>query len=197
MWQDTNDKIARRIMRVLETEKHGDELTVAKVEYALQVMLDDSEKFFLLSLLFGLCRHLGEFYLAYAALGSLRRFMGGSHRKTMVGCLLSSLVNFGVILVLSEFFLLPVSAVGIVVAFLAVEIGWCTPLASPQQLHYTYQQRRGMRKKALAVLAFWGCAFPFLPAELGNIVLWALIFQGTEVLLVALYRSGKGAVVVQ
>ena len=197
MWQDTNDKIARRIMSVLETEKHGDELTVAKVQYAIQVLLDGSEKFFLLSLVFWLCHDLGKFYLAYAALCSLRTFMGGSHRKTMVGCLLCSLVNFAVILILSEFLFLPVSAVGGVVVLLAVEIDYWTPLASLQQLNYTDQQRRGMKKKALSVLAFWGCAFPFLPAELGNIVLWALMFQETEVLLVALYRSRKGAVVMQ
>lgn len=197
MWQETNDKIARRIMNMLETEQYGDELTVAKVQYALQVLLDESEKLVLLSLLFGLCHEVGEFYLAYLALGSLRTFMGGSHRKTMVGCLLSSAVNFGVILVLSEFFTLPVSAVGGVVILLAVEINSWAPLASPQQLHYTDMQRSGMKKKAMAVLAFWGCIFPFLPAGLGNIVLWALIFQETEVLLVALYRSRKGAAVTQ
>lgn len=197
MWQDTNDKIVRRIMNVLETEKLGDELTVAKVQYALQVLLSDTEKFFILSLAFGLCQHLAEFYLAFAALVSLRNFMGGSHRKTMGGCLLSSLVNFAVILLLSDFLYFPVSAVGGVVVLLAVEIYHWTPLASPQQLNYTDQQRSGVKGKALSVLTFWGVAFPFLPAEWGNVVLWALIFQETEVLLVALYRSRKGAVVVQ
>jgi len=197
MWQETNDKIAQKIMDVLETERYGDELTVAKVEYALQVLLDESEKFILLSLLFGFGYDVRKFYLAFAVLVSLRIFMGGSHRKTMVGCLLSSVVNFGVILFLSEHFLLQVSAVGGVAVLLAAEIYYWVPLASPQQLHYTDQQRKGIKKKALAILVLWGCVFPLLPAEWGNILLWALVFQGMEVLLVALYRGRKGAAVTQ
>lgn len=191
MWQDINDKIAQHIMLLLETERLGDELTAAKVQYALQVILDEVEKFIFLSLLFGIFYDVGKFYLAFLALGSLRIFMGGSHRSTKLGCLLSSLVNFGMILYLSALLHIPFPAAGGVVILLALEIVLWVPLASPQQLRYNTQQKRKLKKKALIALAAWGCVVPFLPVEAGSIVFWSLAFQAMEILVVVLYRSGK------
>ena len=191
MWQEINDKMAQHIMLLLETERLGDEVTVAKVQYALLVILDEVEKFILLSLLFGFFYEVGKFYLAFLALGSLRIFMGGSHRSTKIGCLLSSLVNFGMILYLSVLLYVPVSAAGGVACLLLLEIVLWVPLASPQQLRYNTQQKRKLKKKALIALTAWGCVVPFLPVEAGNIVFWSLAFQAMEVLVVMLYRSRR------
>lgn len=191
MWQAVNDRIARRVMALLETEKRQDENTAAKVRYALLVFLDEGEKFVLLSLLFGFFYDLGRFYLAFLALGSLRIFMGGSHRQTKLGCLLSSLVSFTWILGLSEFYTVPVQAMGGLAVLLVLEIIYWAPLASPQQLHYGSSQKNKLKKRALMAMAVWGCLVLILPAELGNIVFWAWVFQAAEVLLVGLYRGSK------
>lgn len=197
MWQEMNERIAHRILGLLETEEYGDSSTVAKVQYALLVLLDESEKFILLSILFGFFYDVRKFYLAFLALGSLRIFMGGSHRQTKLGCLLSSLINFGLILCLSDFLTVPVLAAGGLATLLVLEVVFWIPLASPQQLHRTAQQRRKIQKKALVSLAVWGCLFPFLPAEAGNIVFWALAFQASEVMVVVLYRSARNTAITQ
>lgn len=191
MWQEMNDKIAQRIMLFLGTEQLGDEVMTAKVQYALQVILDELQKFVVLSLLFGLFYQVGKFYLAFLALGSLRIFMGGSHRSTKAGCLLSSLVNFGMILCFSAFLYMPISVAVVVVFLLVLEILFWVPLTSPQQLRYSTRQKKRLKKKALAALVTWGCVVPFLPAEAGNIVFWSLAFQAAEVLTVVLYRGSR------
>lgn len=189
MWQECNEKIAYGIMKLLETEQQDGKNTVAKVRYALLVLLDEGEKFILLSLFFGIFYDVKKFILAFLVVFSLRIFMGGSHRRTMVGCFLSSLVNFGLILWLAASFAVPVSVTGGLVVLLVWEIILWTPLASPQQLRYTPQQKRRIKKKAFGVLGLWGCIFPFLSGEMGNVVFWALAFQGLEVLVVVLWRS--------
>lgn len=185
-----NEKIAQYFMKLLETEKRCDEVTAATVRYAILTLLDGSEKFLLLSLMYGFFYDVGRFYLAFAALISLRFYMGGSHRETWFGCLLSSVVNFGVILGLSDLFTVPVPAIGGLALLLALEIVLWVPLASPQQPRCTEQRRRKMQKKSFVALAVWACIIPFLPAELANVVFWAWAFQAAEVLLVALYRRG-------
>lgn len=189
MWQRFNDKIAHSIMTLLETEKQGDRKMAVKVQYALQVFLDESEKFLLLILFFGVFYDVKKFLLAFVALGSVRIFLGGSHRKTKMGCLLSSLVNFGLILYLAAFYTVSVPAMGGLIIFLVWEIFMWAPIASPQQLHYSSRQKKKIKKKALLALVFWGGIFSFLPSGMRNVVFWALAFQGMEVFVVMLCRS--------
>lgn len=189
MWQECNEKIADSIMKLLETEQQDGKNTVAKVRYALLVFLDEGEKFILLLLFFGVFYDGKKFLMAFLVVVSLRIFMGGSHRRTMLGCFLSSLVNFGLILWLAASFIAPVSAAGGLVVLLVWEIILWTPLASPQQLRYTPQQKRRIKEKAFGILGLWGCLYFFLSGEMGNVVFCSLAFQALEVLVVALWRS--------
>lgn len=191
MWQEMNDKIAQHIMKLLETERLEDHLTAVKVQYALLVILDEGQKFILLSLLFGVFGELGRFYLTFLALGSLRIFMGGSHRSTKLGCLLSSLVNFSMILCFSALCYMPFPVVGGIFSLLLLEIVFCVPLVSPQALHFNIHQKTKMKKKALTALTAWGCVVPFLPVETGNIVFWSFAFQASDFLMAVLFRRGK------
>lgn len=189
MWQECNEKIADSIMKLLETEQQDGKNTVAKVRYALLVFLDEGEKFILLFLFYGIIYDVKKIILAMLALGSVRKFMGGSHRRTTLGCFLSSLVNFGLILWLADSFTVPVSAAGGLVVLLVWEIILWAPLASPQQLHYTPQQKRRIKEKAFGILGLWGCLFFFLSGEMRNVVFCSLAFQALEVLVVVLWRS--------
>jgi len=88
--KNLNKKIADKIIFLLKTEKHGEEMK-QKVLYSLQVILSEVEKLLIFLFVFAVCNLLQEFLISYIALVSIRIYVGGNHCKTSMGCIIYSI----------------------------------------------------------------------------------------------------------
>lgn len=181
-----NDKIVDKLLYILETEKHGNENQTAKVKYVLTYIINAAEKMISLLVLFGAIHRLKEFIISSISLVSLRIFMGGMHRKTALGCFLHTFSVFLLLVLAGRVLPIWYPIVWIVFAITAVLIWRFTPLPSENLVSYSKCQCKCFQWKAWSVLVLLAVVVKRMPERDGNYVVWAVIFQSVEVLVVIL-----------
>lgn len=180
IWERVNGTVVSGILHLLATEKTCDEVTVQKVSYTLQVLLSESEKFILLWLLFLSLNRLEEFLIVFVSLCSLRVYVGGTHRKSMLGCFLFSCLSFGIILFAAEMIRLPVLVRIVIYLSMILWIWVCAPIPSPGRICYNREQRLVFKGKALSVLVILCVIGRGVPDRIENLMAWAAAFQSLE-----------------
>lgn len=81
------------------------------LEYGLKCFIGEGIKLALLFVVFGLSGVFWEFFFAFVSLLLVRRYIGGSHRKTSTGCFMQSLLVFILIIVLGRWLVVPVEGI--------------------------------------------------------------------------------------
>lgn len=176
-WTKINEKFVERILALLNTKASGDEVMLQKVSYIVKVLLSELEKIILLIILFAALHRLTDFLIAFLTLGFLRIFIGGSHRKTMLGCFLFSFISFGLIVLAADRLLIPDVFRFAVYAAMLVVIRICAPIPSPQRVAYSAEQKTALRYRAVTVLAAIGLLGRILSEQTENLMAWAVTFQ--------------------
>lgn len=87
-------------MSKLKIDKN-DEKKSALILYSLSCLLNEAGKIAVLTVFFLVQRRWAEFITAFITIASLRIFLGGSHRKTILGCWMQSFLTFETIILLS------------------------------------------------------------------------------------------------
>lgn len=179
-WGNINEKITVRLLYVLSTEEICDEKKAQKVKYALQVILNESEKFILLLFLFFATHHLEQFLVAFFSLCSLRIYIGGMHCKTVFGCFSFSFFSFGFILLMAHTVCMVLVARYIVYLSILFWIWYSAPISSPERPIYTKEQCLIFKGKALTVLVMLCLIGQAVSNQVENLILWAIAYQSLE-----------------
>lgn len=187
-WEIINEKLVCFIMNVLHTRNYGD-IIMQKVKYSLLVLLSELEKFLCLLFLFGALHKMPEFLILVLTIIPIRIFMGGSHRKTMLGCFFQSLFIFGISLSLSETFMINSAIRWMVYIALLLEIWITTPIPSANRMNYNKLQKMRLKAKALTVLLILTWIERLLPDVYRNLITCGLLVQALEIATTCIYQK--------
>ena len=189
-WEKINEKFVVWILRILQTKNYGKN-TEQKVRYSLLVLLSEFEKFFCLILLFGLLHRLLEFFILFFTILSLRMFMGGSHRKTMLGCFVWSFLMFMVAMTISEYITMNEIVKYLIHSSLLIEIWASTPISSANRIKYNKVQIVQIKARALTVMLILTWVEGLLPDTYNNLMISGMLVQMLEVAVVYIYQREK------
>lgn len=181
-WDNLNEKLVVVFLSLLRTEELGENM-IQRVTYSLKVLLSESEKLLFLVLLFGTLDQLPEFFTVFLTIIPIRIFMGGSHRKTMLGCFFQSVIMFSIAILLSKNYEMRTEVRLMVYVVLVIETWISTPIQSACRITYSKEQRMKFKAKALTVLLIISWIEKFLPATYQNQVGFALLLQSVEIII--------------
>lgn len=189
--ENTNEKVISKILDALKTEHLRDENSTERIRYTISFLLIETEKFLLLFLFFGVFHQLKGFLIAFFTLMSLRVFMGGLHRETILGCVTHTILMFTIILLFASY--INVNVIGEYIIFLlAIVLIWITtPLHSEKRITYTSLQKKTFKTKALTVLVILALLIRNVSITVRSIMLCTILVQLLEVGLVYLINTRK------
>jgi len=186
-----NDLLINRIMVHLEVSKRGNE-SVQKISYTLQVIINEVEKFFVLLLLFFLLGYIKEFLVIMITIGSLRRFIGGSHRKTSEGCLIFSFTVIFTIIIVSKYSLMAMKLEEYIYCMLSIVILKLAPIVCQiKGVKYTNNKKLQFKLKAMTILLVISRIVQMISQKYANIMLASLMIQIIEAIIVSIDNKRK------
>lgn len=192
LWEKHVDKLVNKILDILGTKKYG-KLMVAKVTYALQVLIGEMEKLILLSIFFGLMGNLNDFIIAFSTLALLRPFTGGMHRTTMLGCFLHTICAFCAIIFLGKNIVISNEVFTFVTLLLMCLIIRFVPIQSANRIRYNSKQRLRFKVKSLIAVGMIVVVCLYVPLRYCNVMMFVVIVHTSELafLCLQLYRKEK------
>lgn len=136
-WDSINRKISGKIARKISNKDNS----IAIIHYGINIMMNGLEKLIILMLIFGIFGYLETFLVAAMVMFILRIWIGGTHRKSMLGCVLQSGIVFTVVIYLSTYdSLLNVCAYPIMATLLIIDIIYC-PIINERRGQYSKKKR--------------------------------------------------------
>lgn len=97
-WDILNNKISKKLAAKLCDNERSANI----VAYGINVFINDIEKGIILITAFAAMGLIGMFIRSFIIIAILRMWMGGSHRKTMLTCILQSFVEFMSVFLISR-----------------------------------------------------------------------------------------------
>jgi accessory gene regulator B len=88
------EKLALKLTNLLCAENYNNPKDRLKIQYGLNVLLNEGFKLFFLVLFFHIIHHSTYFYLSLLILLTIRTFSGGIHIKGSINCLILTLLIF-------------------------------------------------------------------------------------------------------
>ncbi len=192
LWDRANNFLVSLLMSKLKIDKN-DEKKSALILYSLSCLLNEAGKIAVLTVFFLVQRRWAEFITAFITIASLRIFLGGSHRKTILGCWMQSFLTFETIILLSAkisvngYTFCPILLLGLFLIWKEL------PLISDQRTIYGEAQCMRFKSKSLTIIVILLMLIYYVPYCIGNVMLWTMCFQILESLLVVLYRKFQGS----
>lgn len=179
-----NHKLGERITEyLLGTPYDAEDVHAAKVCYAIESVVGDVQKDLLLCLLFLFTGYIREFAFCFLTVNLIRRYLGGLHMKTNIGCSITSVMIYTAAIIGGRCFRISPIASVCIVLMIAVLIIYLAPIPSPNRINYTKKQKMTMKKKGIVGLLIV-CAVAILVETYRNYIVWILILQMLEVLVV-------------
>ena len=157
MWEKFNQSLAVSILNYILDDKKNivSSEHIEVLCYGLLSILSEGEKILLLLLIFSFMHLSIAFIGSFLILISIRIFAGGSHRNTMTGCFLQSLVIMGGIIFLSN----QINAMPWILCVVAVGLGAVimkkAPIVSKKRGSYSEKRKIVFRKRALFFVILW------------------------------------------
>lgn len=192
-----NHRIGERVTRYLVGRDYDvADMQCAKVCYAVESILGDVQKDIILFVLFSVTGLFQEFLFCFLTVNLVRRFLGGIHMKTNVGCTLVS-VSVYLIAVTAGMF---IPLVGIIVwgiilltVYLMIRVA---PLPAPNRPVYRGKRKRKIQIRGLTglgILSICTAIYPFCSA----FIAWTLILQIVEVGVVLLKEDYRNREIIE
>lgn len=177
MLMDTiQEKCVAKIMKHLCKDTQDTERREI-LEYGLKCFVGEGIKIAFLLLIFGLAGVFWEFIFAFISLLAVRRFIGGSHRKTSTGCFMQSLLVFTLIIVLGKCLVIPMTGVCILFAVTLLWVWLKGPVVSKKRGGYTRKHFLQFKIKATVTLTVICATGIFVHNPLVNYMIWAVVIQ--------------------
>jgi len=187
-----NDYVVKKIIVYLETDVQRGEEAKQKVEYSLKVVLDEVEKLLILIMVFNALGKAKEFVVAIITIASIRSFLGGSHRKTTIGCICFSFAAIYIILAIAEKSNIVLIFEEIIYLLIMLLILTLAPITSNKGINYKYIKKLEFRLKAVSILLILSRVVVYIPEWSAKIILSALLVQGVEAGSVYIMRKMSG-----
>lgn len=156
------------------------DIQCAKVCYAIESLMGTFQKNLILFCFFAISGRILEFLYCFITVNLVRRYLGGMHMKTSMGC---TVVSIGVyVLAVAGGSLFPVawqvwiSLFGIT-GILMMRIA---PLPSPTRPRYNKTRKKAIRKRGMCGLLILGVLACIYPA-CRSYIAWTLVLQIVEV----------------
>lgn len=193
-WKKTNEFIVKEIIEFLGMENSLSQEQLQKAEYAVKCILSEFEKIILLGILFTMFGKLHELVICMITIIFLRRYIGGSHRKTICGCFCQSLFSFLAIIFCANNYTVTESLQHIIICISIIGIWKYAPVISKNRPKYNEYQKTVFRCKALTVLLTLYILGDFLPVQEKNCMFMSILYQVCEMIIVAKIQN-KGGVI--
>lgn len=175
-WDEFNKKISERITYLLSGESN--EILC----YGINILINGMEKLIILLSVFYFLGYLKAFMISAIIMCVLRIWMGGTHRKSLLGCLVQSGFILGTVVVLQNIIDIGYIGVFIVMIFIIIFDMICCPVISKRRGEY----RRGkiIRFKIMSAISILmiNCSIILFP-QLKNIVVVCEILEILDVCL--------------
>lgn len=157
-------------------------------KFALQSIVNEVLKLIILAIFFGMLGELTLYVCCVVTLTSTRCFMGGMHRKTMLGCFLQSLIIFmAVIQMAKQLYIYPYHSMIYIVSLIVV---WkCSPIISEARIQYSDASKMKFRAKAISSILCIACITEIVSNDIKNCVIWMLLFQSMETFVVYVIKE--------
>lgn len=179
-----NEILTEQYVTIAKKNKDYTPLECEKIKYALNVILNECEKIFLLILYFGLQKQLCMFFLSLSVIVSMKNVLGGTHRKTFWGCFFFSLFFFEGVVVLVKYTNIDcyLGAVLLLVSYSFVIVKYA-PIQSKQKVPLTLEKKRRYQWYSFILLLGWIVAMIMLRSgKIGQCVFWTLFLQVLEII---------------
>ncbi len=121
----------------------------AKICYGLECLITEIAKIFITFLLFFYMGYGKEFIFCFLVIFFIRRYLGGVHMKTQFGCLLFSLMVYGVAIFWGNHIHITVIGSGVVFIVLIVMMVAFAPIETAESPPYTKREKRNIKIKGL------------------------------------------------
>jgi len=159
-------------------------------KFALQSIVNEVLKLAVLAIIFFMFGELTLYVCCVATLTSTRCFMGGMHRKTMLGCFLQSLIIFmAVIQMEKRFYIYPYHSMVYIGSLFVI---WkCSPIISKTRMQYSDVSKMKFRAKAISSILCIACIIEFMSNDIKNCVIWMVLFQSMETFVVYAIKECK------
>lgn len=186
-----NHRIGARVTGALVGRDYDiADIQCAKVCYAVESILGDLQKNIVLACVFGLLGRIREFLFCFLTVNLVRRFLGGIHMNTDIGCTLVSISVY--VVAVAGGICLPLSWIWSVCLMICTTILMITvaPLPSPNRPIYRGMKRRRIQRNGLVGLAVLSVCMIVYPG-CSTFVTWTLILQIIEVGIVLVKEKNK------
>ena len=144
-WYTIWDEFNRNISIKMATFFSEDNTTEQIIGYGMNVVINGMEKIMLLIIAFYLHSSLKQFAIAMVTMVPLRIWMGGTHRKTLLGCTLQTYLVFRIILyqykIISIYRINPIL---IMISILIVCLT-CCPIIDERRGEYSINKKIGFK----------------------------------------------------
>lgn len=188
IWDKVNQCLVSTLIHALEVDENKNSRRYALIQYALSCIINEAEKIAILILVFGLQGQLIRFLIAFFTIASLRIFMGGSHRETILGCFLQSLLTFEAIVLMTNNIVINEAWNYVIYICNLIWIWKNAPIVSSKRASYNELQCMRFKTMAITVLLLLVMLVEIMPDSLANVVLWTMLFQWLESSVVVLQR---------
>lgn len=176
-WETTNIRITERILFSLDPKMDVERKSIC--QYVLLCLLSEVQKIAILLFLFSMIGQGRQFLIITLIMLTLRVFMGGTHKRTNIGCLSYSIFSVLVILLLSrvQYSMLMITLIGLIFIFVIL---LCVPVKNRYRMSYTKRERNAFKIKSLAIGCIW-FALALLIPSIQSLIFSSLLYLEMDI----------------
>lgn len=178
-----NEILIDKYIAMANQERAYSESENEKIKYSMSVLLSEMEKILVLCLVMFIQNKFMIFTCSFLVIFSIKQFLGGTHRKTFLGCLMFSLFFFQIVVELTihiefDYIIYVLLGYGCLICFRA-------PLQYGQIKVYKKKEKIMCKIKAVFCIGIWVILALIIPIKhFRQTVFWTLCLQLIEILRV-------------
>lgn len=178
-----NGILIEKYIAMANKERKYSETENEKIRYSMRVLLSEIEKIGLICIIMFIQNRLMMFICSFLVVFSIKQFLGGTHRRTFLGCLLFSLFFFQIVVELAmriDFKYMPCVLVGY-----GCLIYFKAPLQYGQIKVYGKREKQKCKVGSILCIGSWFILILAIPNNcFRQTVSWTLCLQLIEILRV-------------
>lgn len=176
-----NHRIGEHVTRYLVGRDYDvADVQCAKVCYAVESIVGDLQKDLVLFVIFAVSGFFREFLFCFVTVNLVRRFLGGIHMKTNIGCTVASVSVYVIAVAGGVHVIFPYPVVAGLLLFTMYLMATIAPLPSPNRPVYKGERKKKIQQKGLIGLGVLSICTVIYPA-CSTFVALILILQIVEV----------------
>ena len=184
-----NHRIGEHVTRYLVGRDYDvADVQCAKVCYAVESIVGDLQKDLVLFVIFAVSGFFREFLFCFVTVNLVRRFLGGIHMKTNIGCTVASVSVYVIAVAGGVHVIFPYPVVAGLLLFTMYLMATIAPLPSPNRPVYKGERKKKIQQKGLIGLGVLSICSVIYPA-CSTFIAWILILQIVEVGVVVMREN--------